>query len=59
MNTVSTIVVVFFVVFVLAVAAYALFEMSPFGRHIDRFRDPQTGKRLGESPRLTNGWSDE
>ena len=59
MNTVSTIVVVFFVLSVLAVAAYALFEMSPFAQHADRFRDPQTGKRLGESPRLTRGWSEE
>ena len=52
MNTLYTLIVVVFVISVLAVVAYALFEMSPFARHADRFRDPQTGKRLGESPRL-------
>ncbi len=59
MNTVYTIVVVVFVLSVLGVAAYALFEMSPFAQHADRFRDPKTGKRLGESPHLTRGWPDE
>ena len=52
MNTVYTVVVVVFVVAVLATAAYALFEMSPFATHKDKFRDPVTGKRMGESPRL-------
>ncbi len=47
-----TVIVVFFVLSVLTVVAYALFEMSPFARHADCFRDPLTGKRLGESPRL-------
>ena len=39
----------------LAVVAYSLFEMSPFARHADLFRDPMTGKRIGESP----GWTDD
>ncbi len=52
MNSLFTIIVVFFVVSVLGVAAYTLFEMSPFARHTDRFRDPLTGRRTGESPRL-------
>jgi hypothetical protein len=52
MNSLYTVIVVVFVLSVLAVAAYTLFQMSPFARHADSFRDPQTGKRLGESPRL-------
>lgn len=52
-------IVVVFVLTVLALAAYALFAMSPFARHTDQFRDPETGKRLGESPRLTQGWPEE
>lgn len=52
MNTLYTVIVVVFVVSVLAVVAYTLFEMSPFARHADLFRDPLTGKRIGESPRL-------
>jgi hypothetical protein len=47
------IVVVFvFVIGVLATVGFALFELTPFARHSDRFRDPQTGKRLAPSPRL-------
>jgi hypothetical protein len=41
-----------FVIGTLAVVAWALFEMSPFARHKDQFRDPRTGKRRGASPRL-------
>jgi hypothetical protein len=59
MNAVYTVIVVVFVLSVLATAAYTLYAMSPFARHADRFRDPQTGQRLGESPRLTQGWRDE
>jgi hypothetical protein len=47
------IVVVFaFVAVVLAVVAFALFEITPFARHTERFRDPRTGKKLGTGPRL-------
>jgi Na+-transporting methylmalonyl-CoA/oxaloacetate decarboxylase gamma subunit len=52
MNTVFTVVVLAFVLAVLAVVAYAVFEMGPFARHADTFRDPRTGKRRGESPHL-------
>ncbi|HEX9380853.1 MAG TPA: hypothetical protein VF891_05080 [Gaiellaceae bacterium] len=52
MNTLFTVVAFGFVFVVLAVFAYALFEMSPFAHHVDRFRDPRTGKRRGESPHL-------
>ncbi len=52
MNTLLTIVAFAVVFAVLAVAAYALFEVSPFARHAERFRDPRTGKRRGNSPRL-------
>jgi hypothetical protein len=38
-----------------AVAAYTLFEMSPFGRHSDHFRDPQTGGRRWDAPNLEDG----
>jgi hypothetical protein len=58
MNAAYTVIVVVFVLSVLVTAAYTLYAMSPFARHADRFRDPQTGKRLGESPRLTQGWRD-
>jgi hypothetical protein len=52
MNTLYTAIVLVFVLGVLGTVAYALFEMSPFARHADTFREPLTGKRLGESPRL-------
>ena len=51
MNTLYTVIVIVFVVAVLGVVAYALFEMSPFGKHVDHFRD-RTGKRSGTGPRL-------
>ena len=52
MTALFTIVVMAFVVFVLALAAYAFFELTPFAKHADHYRDPETGKRRGESPRL-------
>ena len=58
MNTLYAVIVVIFVLAVLATVAYALFEMSPFARHADRYRDPQTHKPLGESPHLTHSWND-
>jgi hypothetical protein len=48
----GTAVVMVCVVAVLAVVAYALFEMSPFARHADEYRDPETHKRLADSPHL-------
>jgi hypothetical protein len=52
MQALSTVIVFIFVIGVLGTVAFALFEITPFARHRDRFRDPRTGKRLGESPRL-------
>jgi hypothetical protein len=52
MNILFTVVVLAFVLAVLSVVAYALFELSPFAHHADRFRDPRTGKRRWESPHL-------
>jgi len=51
MEALITVVVFVFVVAVLATAAYALFEITPFARHKDRFRDARTGNRI-DSPRL-------
>jgi hypothetical protein len=59
MNTLYLVIVVVFVLAVLAVVAYALFEMSPFAHHADHYRDPRTGKRLGESPHLTHSFEDQ
>jgi hypothetical protein len=44
-----------FVVLVLLLAGYALFEVSPFGRHTDQLRDPRTGKRRWDPPNLEDG----
>jgi len=52
MNTLFTVVVFAFVIAVLAVVAYAFFEVSPFARHTDVFRDSRTRKWRGQSPRL-------
>jgi hypothetical protein len=52
MNTLFTVVVLAFVLAVLALVVYVLFELSPFAHHADRFRDPRTGKRRWESPHL-------
>jgi hypothetical protein len=52
MNTFFTVVTSAFVFGVLALVAYVLFELSPFARHVDQFRDPRTGERRGHSPRL-------
>jgi hypothetical protein len=37
---------------VLFLVAFAVFEITPFAKHSDRYRDPKTGKRRSESPRL-------
>jgi hypothetical protein len=52
MNTLFTVLVFAFVFSVLAVVAYALFEMSPFAHHVDQLRNPRTGKRDWELPHL-------
>ncbi len=40
-----------FVLGVLAFIAYGVFEVTPFARNSNRFRD-STGRRSGESPHL-------
>lgn len=52
MGTLFVIIVLAFVVLVLAVVAFALFELTPFARDSDDFRDPITGRRRWESPHL-------
>lgn len=52
MSTLGTIIVFAVVLAGLVVGVWALFEMSPFAKHKDQFRDPLTGKRTGQSPRL-------
>jgi hypothetical protein len=52
METFMAVVVLAFVVAVLVLIVYVLFELSPFAHHDDQFRDPRTGKRRGESPHL-------
>ena len=52
MSVVFIVAVVAFVIAVLAIVGYALFEVTPFARHVDHLRDPHTGKRRWESPRL-------
>jgi hypothetical protein len=52
MHFIGTAVVMVFVIGTLAAVGYALFEMSPWARHADQFRDPKTGKRIGEAPHL-------
>ena len=51
MTALFTIIVLVFVTLVLVLAAYAVFELTPFAKHTDRYRDQQ-GKRRVESPRL-------
>ena len=55
MGTVFTLIVLTFVVAVLLVAGFALFEISPFGRHADHYRNADTGKRRFNPPNLEDG----
>ena len=50
-----TVVVIGFVLAVLTLAGWSLFEISPFGRHVDHYRDARTGKRRWKSPNLEDG----
>jgi len=52
MHIIGTAVVMVFVIGTLVAVGYALFAMSPWARHTDQFRDPGTGKRIGEAPHL-------
>jgi hypothetical protein len=52
MSTLFTIIVFVVVLAGLVVGVWALFELSPFAKHQDQFRNPLTSERRGESPRL-------
>jgi hypothetical protein len=52
MGTLFMIIVLAFVVTVLAVIAFGLFELTPFARDSEPFRDFLTGRRRWESPHL-------
>jgi len=52
MHFIGTAVVMVFVIGTLVAVGYALYEMSPWARHSDEYRDPKTGQRIGEAPRL-------
>jgi hypothetical protein len=52
MNIIFTAIVIVFVLSTIAVVGFALFEISPLARHADRYRDPLSGRRRWESPRL-------
>ena len=51
MNTVFLVVAFVFVLSVLALVAYSLFELSPFAHHADHYRD-EAGARRFDSPHL-------
>jgi len=55
MGTLFAIIVMSFVVAVLLVVGFAVFEISPFGRHTDRYRNALTGKRRWDPPNLEDG----
>jgi hypothetical protein len=52
MATLWVIVVFAFVLGVLAVVVFALFESTPYAHKTDPYRDPHTGKRRWDSPHL-------
>jgi hypothetical protein len=55
MGMLFTFIVLSFVVAVLLVVAFSLFELSPFGRHTDHYRNPITRKRRWDPPNLEDG----
>jgi hypothetical protein len=55
MATLFTIIVISFVIAVLLVVGFAVFEISPFGRHTDHYRNALTGKRRWDPPNLEDG----
>ena len=48
-------IVLSFVVAVLLVVGFVLFEISPFGRHKDHYRNAGTGARRWDPPNLEDG----
>lgn len=55
--TIVAFVVVALVFAGLAAVGYALFELTPFARHDDRYRDPRTGRHFVQAPHLEN-WNE-
>jgi hypothetical protein len=51
-STFFLVIALLFVVSVLALVVYSVFELTPYARHKDRYRDPATGERRFDSPRL-------
>ena len=52
MTILFVIIVMAFVVAVLGLVAFALFELTPLARSENPYRDPSTGSRRWESPHL-------
>jgi hypothetical protein len=52
MSTFFAVLMFLFVVVVLVFLAIPFFEATPLAHHRDQYRDPRTGKRIGQSPRL-------
>ena len=52
MDVVVLVIVFAFVASVLSLVGFVLFKLSPFAHHADHYRDPETGERRFESPRL-------
>ena len=52
MSLLMELIVGVFVLGVLVVVGFTLYALSPFASHSDRYRDPVTGKRNSDSPRL-------
>jgi hypothetical protein len=52
MGTLFAVIVLAFVVLVLAIIGFGLYELTPFARHSDTFRDPRTGRRRWDAPHL-------
>ena len=55
MGMLFTLIVLSFVIAVLLVVGYAIFEVTPLGRHSDHYRNPVTGKRRWDPPNLEDG----
>lgn len=52
MTVVSLVICAVFVVGVLVVVGYALFELTPLAHSANPYRDPETGRRRFASPHL-------
>ncbi len=52
MNMIFLVIAMVFVFTVLGLVAYSIFAVTPYARHKDHYRDPDTGERRFSSPRL-------